>query len=127
MKLSEIKKTVKLSPKSKDGKTSVTTHLFFDYINTMEEDIAVSVEYELEAASHSDHPYGEGTAREEHSAELVISSIKLTDDEELSNDDGDPSGRTLKADTELMSQSWYKAWEKKHGAEFDELVLRKVE
>jgi hypothetical protein len=63
---------------------------------------AVEVLYDVEAASHSDHPYGEGTAREHHPAEIELHSVRLLDDQVC-------NGKQLHAGTDLMSLPWWEA------------------
>lgn len=41
------------------------------------EPFTMTVSYWYEGASHSDHPYGEGSAREHHAANWGIDSVKL--------------------------------------------------
>lgn len=41
------------------------------------EPFTMTVAYWFEAGSHSDHPYGEGSAREEHPADWGITNVTL--------------------------------------------------
>lgn len=66
----------------------------------------VDVFYDYEAASHDDHPYGSGTAREHHPAQIQITAVVLAEDADRFDEDGEVIGK-LKEGTDLMSQPWW--------------------
>lgn len=66
----------------------------------------VVVEFYYEPASYTDHPYGSGSAREHHPAELSITSITLKHDTDIVDADGDVVGQ-LEAGSELTTQPWW--------------------
>lgn len=68
----------------------------------------VEVEYEYEGASHTDHPYGMGTAREHHLASVEVVAVRLKKDAKVYDDSGDKIVATLRAGTNLVSQGWWK-------------------
>jgi hypothetical protein len=67
----------------------------------------VEVEYDYEAPSHTDHPYGQGTAREYHGSSVDIWSVKLTQDAKVYDEEGDKVVDVLKSGTDLMQQPWW--------------------
>ena len=69
----------------------------------------VEVEYEHEAPSYSDHPYGEGSARERHGSSTGIISVKLLKDAHERTEGGEEIVKTLPKGTDLMKQSWWKS------------------
>ena len=70
-------------------------------------DVDVTFDYER---SHTDHPYGAGTAREQHGAVVDIKSVKLLKDTAERDDDNKVAG-TLPKGTDLMKQTWWqKEW-----------------
>ena len=66
----------------------------------------IDVEYDFTPASHTDHPYGEGTAREYHPAEVNILSVKLRNDVDRTDEDGNVIGKLAKG-TDLLDQPWW--------------------
>lgn len=105
MKLSEIKSTIKEAR----GFTEVFKDLDLwqgvgSKTNMASAD--VEVEYDYEGPSHSDHPYGEGTAREHHGSTVGILSVKLLQDADEYNDEDEKTG-VLKKGTDLLKQSWW--------------------
>lgn len=68
----------------------------------------VTVEYDYAGPSHSDHPYGSGTAREYHPSSVDIIAVTLDKDTNLLDDNGDVIGK-LPAGTDLTGESWWKA------------------
>jgi hypothetical protein len=68
----------------------------------------VDAHYEYEGRSHSDHPYGEGSAREYHGATCSVELVLLQKDTKVYDDEGDEVVDTLKAGTDLMKQPWWK-------------------
>lgn len=68
----------------------------------------VEVDYDYSGASHSDHPYGQGTAREHHGASVGIMAVRLIHDTKEYDEDGEKVIGTLKAGTDLMHQPWWK-------------------
>lgn len=67
----------------------------------------VEVEYDYEPPSYTDHPYGQGWAREHHGSSVDIISVKLTQDAKVYDDEGDKVVDTLKKGTDLMDKSWW--------------------
>ena len=51
------------------------------------DEFEVEIEYTSDGGSHSDHPYGEGSAREYHGAEIEIKNIALSKDVEQYDDE----------------------------------------
>ncbi len=66
----------------------------------------VSVEFEYEPPSHTDHPYGEGSAREYHSSSVEILAVRLVNDTNRISEDGEVIG-TLTAGTDITEQPWW--------------------
>lgn len=102
MKLSDIKPTLR------EARTST---IDFSGVDIWDEaglgPVDITVEYEYEAASHTDHPYGEGSAREHHPAEINLVSVKTTSAAEQFDENGEVTG-TLPVGTDLMKQSFWK-------------------
>ena len=78
----------------------------------------VTVEFEYEAPSHTDHPYGEGSAREYHASSVDIIAVRLDKDTDRSNEDGEVIGK-LKAGTDLTKESWWLS-------EWDDWFIEKI-
>lgn len=74
------------------------------------ESVDVEVKYHYEAASYSDHPYGEGSAREHHPASVELISVKLLSDADIENDQGEVTA-TLAKGTDLIDQPF---WSNEH-------------
>lgn len=83
----------------------------------------VTVTYEATPASHSDHPYGETTAREYHDAEVSIDAVTLRQDTPILDKDENEVG-TLKAGTDLMKLSW---WDRKWERWIEDQIVNNVE
>lgn len=101
MKLSEIKQR-------KNPSVDLAGCDWFD--ESIGSKVDVKIEYNYEPADHADHPYGEGTAREEFPAEIEIVSCKLSKKAELADDDGEPTGKFLEAGFDLAGDKKY--WNK---------------
>ena len=69
------------------------------------EPVNVDIDYEFEPSSHSDHPYGEGTAREDHPATVTILKVKLVKDANIYDDE--KVVKVLKSGTDLMKEPFY--------------------
>lgn len=102
MKLNDIKPALK---------ESRATSMQFDDLDIWSEvglsEVNVSVTYEYEASSYSDHPYGEGTAREVHPAEVNLISVKVTDAVEITDEDNKVV-EVLPVGTDLMDKDFWK-------------------
>lgn len=72
------------------------------------ENVDVEVEFDYEGASYTDHPYGMGTAREHHPANIDLISVKLKNDAKLYDKDGNHVIRILKKGTDLMNEEFWK-------------------
>lgn len=117
MKLSEIKK-------SRPGKGIETFTKFGPWAGDGPDlDVAdVEVKFVYTGPSHTDHPYGEGSAREYHPEEVELESVKLVKDTDRFNEDGEVSGQ-LKAGTDLMDQKW---WKGSYGDDLIDLILKRI-
>jgi hypothetical protein len=74
----------------------------------MSDEVDVQVEYEYEGESHTDHPYGSGTAREHHPARLTVGEVKTIRDEPTYDQDGNENGTPLPKGTVISNLEWYK-------------------
>lgn len=70
----------------------------------------VEVFYDHEPASHSDHPYGDTTAREYHGSNMDITEVLLLKDTNRYDGDADKTVGMLPKGTDLLKQPW---WNKK--------------
>ena len=105
MKLSELR--MKESRSHHDTMEFAGCDLWLGRGSKSDLDIAdVTVEFEYEAPSHTDHPYGEGSAREYHASTVDILAVRLDDDTDRRDDNGDVIGQ-LKAGTDLTKESWW--------------------
>lgn len=68
---------------------------------------SVKVFYEYQAASFSDHPYGDTTAREHHPAEISIDKVELLNDTEMLDNDGNTVVKVLVCGTDLMKEPFW--------------------
>lgn len=85
----------------------------------------VEVEFEYEAPSHTDHPYGEGSAREYHASSVDILAVKLIDDADVFDEDGQEVTGKLSSGTDLTQQSWWNHdWEDWFATEIREKMDR---
>jgi len=62
----------------------------------------VLVAYEYEDLGYSDHPYGEGKARENHGSSVVVTSITANEPVVLKNNDTDKVVKTLPKGTKVQ-------------------------
>lgn len=62
----------------------------------------VLVTYEYEDLGYSDHPYGEGKARENHGSSVVVTSITANEPVVLKNNDTDKVVKTLPKGTKVQ-------------------------
>ena len=75
----------------------------------------VKVTYHVEDLGYSDHPYGEGTAREEHGKSVSVISIESAEVVEVMNEEGDKVLKTFPTGTpvakipgwEESSNDWF--------------------
>jgi hypothetical protein len=67
------------------------------------EEADIEVEFDYEAPSYSNHPYGEGTAREDHGAVIGITEIRLLNDVNVRDMD-DNVEKVLAKGTDLMKE-----------------------
>jgi hypothetical protein len=72
------------------------------------EPVNIEVEFDYEAPSGQDHPYGEGSAREELGAVVDIATVRLTKEANIYDED-EKVVRVLKKGTDLMKEPFYKA------------------
>ena len=61
----------------------------------------VLVTYEYEDLGYSDHPYGEGTAREHHGSSVVVTSLTSNQEVVLKNNDTDKVVKTYPKGTKV--------------------------
>lgn len=75
------------------------------------------VHYDFESGGHTDHPYGEGTAREYHGDEVNIYHVVTLKDADVYDEEGDSVIGKIPAGTDLMAKSWWKDKWSKHLAD----------
>jgi hypothetical protein len=72
----------------------------------------VLVEYYAEEASHSDHPYGDTTAREDHPAHLEVISLTANEDVLYFDEKDEKELKRFPKGTKLQDlPGWDKGWE----------------
>lgn len=126
MKLSELRHLRESRPHS-DSMTFKDCDLWLGVGSKSDLDMAdVSVEFEYEAPSHTDHPYGEGWAREYHGSSAEILAVRLVHDTNRLDEDGEVIG-VLKAGTDLTEESWWdSAWDSWFEEEIRDRLDREV-
>lgn len=68
------------------------------------EPVDLEIEFDYEEPSYSNHPYGEGTAREDHPAVIDISAVKLLKDANIYDDNEEKVLRVLAKGTDLLKE-----------------------
>ena len=86
-------------------------------------DFNVKVTYEVEAGSHSDHPYGEGTAREDHPAQYHIVKLEADEAVQLTDD----SGQVCSTYTKGKNLTTMSEWKDSMYSEFEEAARKEQE